>query len=270
MNRKSLLLAGVALMMSFTLSAQPQRGARAPGGERRAQAPKTAEEMAQGQTDKLKTALQLKDDQAKKLYEVNLKYANLAKESHDKMKADREALGKQMQQRKAEFEAILSPAQKTAFEVLHPQRGQGKPEQGARMEQGRAPRHGAGHGQGHHSRRGAMKDPEMMAKAGADKCKTLLQLSDDQTKKVYDLNLKYSNIASAAFDDSKKSGMEMMKKLSGKKAEVEAIFTPEQKAAYEEIQKAERMKMEQMRKYRSPQHDRGRQGGGMPGGGPRT
>jgi len=257
--KKSLLFAlGAALLFATALQAQGQR---------------TPEDIAKARTDQMKVLLQLKDDQAKKLYDINLRYAQLAKDAHDQSVKQREAAKTQMDGKKGEIEAVLNPSQKAALDAFF------APAQGQKRDGGAAPqtkgygrpegRPGAGHGQpgmapqcpprGHEgfgmSREGShFLSGEMAAKMRSEQMKGMLQLSDDQAKKIYDIELKYFNIEKANREAAVNQIKENALKFMNKKGDVEAILTPAQQVAFSQLSKIEKERFGKMKMMRSHSH----------------
>ena len=260
MKKRLLFALGAALLFAITVQAQ-----------------KSVEDVVKAQTDRMKLLLQLKDDQAKKLYDINLRYAQMAKDARDEGMKQRDAAKTQMDDKKREIEAVLKPSQKAAMEAffatIHgqkPEGGGGAPPAGARSfgkPEGGRPNFGpdSGPGQsrmapqrpqpgrggfemrregGFGMRRGGSSEMsgEMSAKMHSEQMQGLLQLSDDQTEKIYDIELKYFNMAKADREAAMKQIKENMLKLRDKHGEVEAILTPAQKIAFAQISKMEREK----------------------------
>ncbi|GHV02113.1 hypothetical protein FACS1894159_10730 [Bacteroidia bacterium] len=250
-----------ALIFAAALQAQPQgprpAGARA-GSERKVQ--KSPEEIARAQSDHMKVALQLKDDQAGKLYNVLLRYANISKDASEQAGKQREAAAKQMEGKKGEIEATLTPAQKAAWEAIHRQPGGEGRGHGHKPHMGQgAP--GADRGMamhGEHHRDNPMVSGEMMARMRSEKMKTLLQLNADQTKKIGDIELKYFNIAKANHEAAIKMMQDNALKMSSKKGEIEALLTPAQKEALAQMGEMERERaMHRSRAFQGRGHAQG-------------
>lgn len=95
--------------------------------------------------------------------------------------------------------------------------------------------------------------PEARAKTLTDKMKTELSLSDEQTSKVYDINLKYAqkNQESLKGEGSK---MEKAKAVKGdnkdKNKELKEVLTEEQFEKYKDLQQEKRATMREKLKNR--------------------
>lgn len=125
------MLAFVALL-TFPLQAQqPQRE----GG--------TPEEMAKRQTERMKKSLELTDQQAVKVNEINLKFikkqAEVRKDAGEDRTAMRETMVKLRKERQAELKTAMSDAQYTKMleqeKEMIQNRGQGRGQQGQRRGQ---------------------------------------------------------------------------------------------------------------------------------------
>jgi|SRR6218665_53370 len=99
----------------------------------------------------------------------------------------------------------------------------------------------------------AAHSPEARAKTLTDKMKTELSLSDDQTSKVYDINLKYAqkNQQSLQGEGSK---MEKAKAVKGdnkdKNKELKGILSEEQFEKYKDLQQEKKATLREKLKNR--------------------
>lgn len=82
--------------------------------------------------------------------------------------------------------------------------------------------------------------PEKRAQVQTDKMKTNLTLSDDQYKKIYDINLKYAKKrqeSMQAGDDRRAKMKEMKVSNDDKNNELKAVLSEDQFTKYQEMQK---------------------------------
>lgn len=94
-------------------------------------------------------------------------------------------------------------------------------------------------------------DPEARAKKVTEKMKTELSLSDDQYKKVYDINLKYGEKMHdiRKQDGDRQAKMNEVRDLNkAKNDELGAVLSKEQMDKYKEMKKGARHKMHDRRK----------------------
>jgi len=109
----------------------------------------------------------------------------------------------------------------------------------------------------------ADRTPESMSRRHADKMKAELNLNDEQTQKVYDLNLKYNKemqTERAQKEKERSAKMEgFKKKKEQKNAELKKILTDDQYEKMLKNQEAQKEKMKQKgkegreRKHKEPQ-----------------
>jgi len=74
------------------------------------------------------------------------------------------------------------------------------------------------------------KSPAEIAQAETDRAKVLLQLTDDQSKKLNDINLRYAQLGQDMRDAVRKSFEAARMREENKKKDIEAVLTPAQKA----------------------------------------
>ena len=95
----------------------------------------------------------------------------------------------------------------------------------------------------------AERTPEAMSQRHADKLKSELNLSDEQTKKIYEVNLKYNREMQAQRAEKEKQRSEKMEQLKKKKeqknAELKKILTEDQYTMMLKNQEAKKEKMKQ-------------------------
>jgi len=117
-KKAALFISG--LILSATVSLAQGRGPCGGGGG----GPwESAEEKAQFQTERMKTLLDLTEEQQLQVQEINLKYAQEAEEARKKMDAERQ---KRRDAKQAELEKILTAEQIEKFQLMRPmRRGQG-------------------------------------------------------------------------------------------------------------------------------------------------
>ncbi len=93
--------------------------------------------------------------------------------------------------------------------------------------------------------------PETMSQRHADKMKSDLNLNDEQTKKVYDVNLKYNKERQVNREkrsqERKEKMAEAKKKNEQKNAELKNILTADQYSKMIQNQEANKAKMKQKR-----------------------
>ena len=93
--------------------------------------------------------------------------------------------------------------------------------------------------------------PETMSQRHADKMKSDLNLNDEQTKKVYEVNLKYNKERQANREkrsqERKEKMAEAKKKNEQKNAELKNILTADQYSKMIQNQEANKAKMKQKR-----------------------
>ncbi|SEN96965.1 hypothetical protein SAMN05216436_12714 [bacterium A37T11] len=128
------MLLSVALIIGMGAAGFAQEADKKEHGHK----PKSPEEMAQAQTNKLAEKLSLNDDQKKKVYALKLerskKFANEMKGKHEEMMGKRDEMLKDQQAEDEKLEQILTPAQKESYEKLkadrkekiHSMQGKGK------------------------------------------------------------------------------------------------------------------------------------------------
>jgi len=96
------------------------------------------------------------------------------------------------------------------------------------------------------------RTPETMSQRHADKMKSDLNLNDDQTKKVYEVNLKYNKENQANRAKREKERKEKMaaakQKNDQKNAELKKILTADQYSKMIQNQDAKKEKMKEKRK----------------------
>lgn len=111
MKAKFLMFIALAMMISFAACSQPPQG-QGPQGNY------SPEEMAKRQTEMIKEATGIDDAIAKKVHEVNLKYANQTAELRKKYSSReemREPMMKMREQRDAELKTLLTEEQFTKY-----------------------------------------------------------------------------------------------------------------------------------------------------------
>lgn len=170
-------------------------------------------ERAARQTERMADELGLSAEQAAKVKDINLKYAEKAKDKHDakaaekdKDKAEREAL---RNEHDAELKKVLTKEQAAKWEQNKSERKEGKGDKGGP---------GGRHGKGGHD---PAKQTERMTKD--------LDLNAEQAAKVKAINEKYAEKA--------KNGDKALREEH--EAELKKVLTKEQAAKFEQ-RKAER------------------------------
>ena len=93
---------------------------------------------------------------------------------------------------------------------------------------------------------------EEKAQKRTDKMKEELGLSDEQVKKVYDINLKHIKEMEAIHKEMKKLHDQAKTTRDNTKAEFDEVFTDEQKAKAEELRKKRKEKMKEKHKGHGP------------------
>ena len=95
------------------------------------------------------------------------------------------------------------------------------------------------------------RTPESMSQRNADRMKADLNLNDEQTKKVYEVNLKYNKERQANHAKREQERSEKMaaakKKKDQKNAELKKILTADQYSKMIQNQEANKEKMKQKR-----------------------
>jgi periplasmic protein CpxP/Spy len=106
MKTRKIIMFAAALLVAMAASAQnvPAKGKRTP---------KTPEEKAKKQTEWMKKDLQLTDDQAQQIEEINLKYAKKAEARKEALKAEHE---KFKGEKEADLKKVLTPDQYAKFD----------------------------------------------------------------------------------------------------------------------------------------------------------
>jgi Spy/CpxP family protein refolding chaperone len=106
MKTKKIIMFAAALLIAIAASAQnaPAKGKKAP---------KTPEEKAKKQTEWMKKDLQLTDDQAQQIEDINLKYAKKAETRREALKTEHE---KFKAEKEADLKKVLTPDQYAKFD----------------------------------------------------------------------------------------------------------------------------------------------------------
>lgn len=238
-----LMLMTLAMVITVALNAQP-RGQR--GGN--------PTEQAKKQTEKMTAALELDAKQAKKVQEINLKYAKIQKERRDAMHKsneagqdiDHEAVKEEMKDMRAaqeeDIKSVLTPAQITKFDAMKEER-QGKKGDSKTKKKGKKGKKAKGE-KATKAAKGAKADVSARAKKQAERMATQLELTAEQTKKVEAINLKYAQKTQELRQASKtaeaKPDKAAMKEIrQAQDAEIKSVLTPAQVEKLEAI-KAER------------------------------
>ena len=105
---------------------------------------------------------------------------------------------------------------------------------------------------------------EEKAQKRTDKMKEELGLSDEQAKKVYDVNLKHIKEMEAIHEEMKKLRDQAKTQRDKTKTELDKIFTDEQKAKAEELRKKRKEKMKEKHKGHGPHGEHGPHEGNEP------
>jgi len=108
MKTKKIIVFVACLLVSLAVSAQN-------GSDKVKKAKKTPEQEAKKQTESLTKDLQLTDDQAKQIEDINLKFAKEGKAKREELKAEHK---KQSAEKEAEFKKVLTPDQYAKFDQL--------------------------------------------------------------------------------------------------------------------------------------------------------
>ena len=144
----------------------------------------TPEQQAEKQTEMMTEKLALSPEQAQKIKDINLKYADKHKAQRDETQGEREKNRTAMQQlqdeRKAAVNAVLNKDQQAKFEQMRPEKGQGRP---GKMGPGKGAR-------GEKAARNA--DPAKQAERMTQQMTEKLSLSNDQSAKVKAINLDFA------------------------------------------------------------------------------
>lgn len=205
---KYALIAATLLTASLTFAQQTQQ-----------REPKTPEERAKKQSERLTTQLGLSDDQKSKIYEINLKEINdseaVRKDATLSEDAKKEKLKAIHESRKTSYSQVLTDEQQKKLAESRPKAS----DRSARMAKNMT--------------------PEERAKSMTDKMATDLSLSDDQRSKVYDLTLAHAKKAddirsnTSISEDDKKSQLKSLREEE--KTQLKAILTKDQLAKLKEM-----------------------------------
>lgn len=206
---KYTLIAATLLTASLTFAQQTQQ-----------REPRTPEERAKNQSERLAGQLSLSADQQSKIYEINLKEIN----ESDAVRKDA-ALSDDAKKEKLKS---IHEARKTSYSQVLTEEQQKKLAESRPMVNDRA------------SHRKNMT-PEQRSKMMTDKMSTDLSLTEDQRTKVYDVNLAHAKKAdeirsnTSLSEDDKKAQLKSLRE--GEKAELKGILTKEQLARLKEMRK---------------------------------
>lgn len=180
MKSKIKIFLTVLLAASTTLALQAQRG----------KTQVTPEQRAEKQTEMMTKQLELSEKQAAEIKEINLKYAEkqqaMREESAKGREKNRTAMQQLQDERKAEINTVLNKDQQQKLEKLQAERPQGRP---GKMD--RSPR--AGHD----------PDPDKRAEKMTQRMRDQLNLSDDQTARLKDINLDFAKKMQAQREQNK-------------------------------------------------------------------
>lgn len=110
--------------------------------------------------------------------------------------------------------------------------------------------------------------PEERAERVTNKMAEELALSEDQKKKIYQINLDHAKKRQVEMDarreEMKAKRTEMEADLKAQNQEIEAVLTPDQKAKWGEVKAEGRKKMEEEGRRRRGGSGGGHRGGGSP------
>jgi periplasmic protein CpxP/Spy len=170
MKSKVRIILTALTMFAVVFALQAQRGQRQQ---------LTPEQRAEKQTEMMTEKLSLTPEQASKIKDINLKYADKHKAQKDEAKGEREKNRSAMQQlqdeRKAEINAVLNKDQQAKYEQMQAKNRKAGPGKG-----------------GPGPKAGRSADPEKRAECMTQHMTEKLDLSGDQATKVKAINLDFA------------------------------------------------------------------------------